>query len=316
MPAVSSGFAWAVGALAALEDEEGFDSRDVEMCVGTSAGSILAALLGCGVRVEVMVRHQRASRCPVTRHRLDTTADSGGRCRRCRVRRWARRDLLAPAARHPCRCRRWPRFSASAARPRDAGPLRRSSPGAQAACRAGPGPRWPPTRRRGSWRWTTTPASGCRSGGRRADGDAGGGGHRVVLDPRVVRAGRDRRAAVRRRRHLLVDLARPAGRPRPGRGVRAGADGVVRVRPAGVAGRPGWSGAAPGGDPAADREARRCGRRYPGDDARARAGGSGGDRRQPDGPRRRTACSRPRCGPGPRRSAGPGRERGPHGRLQ
>ena len=40
------GFAWMIGALSALEQEEGFDARSVEMCVGTSAGSVLAALLG------------------------------------------------------------------------------------------------------------------------------------------------------------------------------------------------------------------------------------------------------------------------------
>lgn len=52
------GFAWAVGALTALEREYGFDSRDVDYLVGTSAGSITAALLGCGVSVTVMLRHQ------------------------------------------------------------------------------------------------------------------------------------------------------------------------------------------------------------------------------------------------------------------
>ena len=52
------GFSWAVGALTALEHEYGFDCRDAEYIVGTSAGSITAALLGCGVSVEVMLRHQ------------------------------------------------------------------------------------------------------------------------------------------------------------------------------------------------------------------------------------------------------------------
>lgn len=58
------GFAWAVGALHALEQEEGIDCRDADMLVGTSAGSITAALLGCGVPVEVMLRHQRGIPAP------------------------------------------------------------------------------------------------------------------------------------------------------------------------------------------------------------------------------------------------------------
>jgi NTE family protein len=53
------GFAWTIGALTALEQVEGFDPRQAEVCVGTSAGSVLAAMLGCGVAVEQMVRHQQ-----------------------------------------------------------------------------------------------------------------------------------------------------------------------------------------------------------------------------------------------------------------
>jgi NTE family protein len=53
------GFAWTIGALSALEQVEGFDLADVEVCVGTSAGSVLAAMLGCGVTVDQMVRHQQ-----------------------------------------------------------------------------------------------------------------------------------------------------------------------------------------------------------------------------------------------------------------
>jgi NTE family protein len=43
------GAAWSIGALVALEETVGFDVRDVEIMVGTSAGSVLAALLGAGV---------------------------------------------------------------------------------------------------------------------------------------------------------------------------------------------------------------------------------------------------------------------------
>lgn len=52
------GLAWAVGALTALEQEEGFDLRTADALIGTSAGSVTAALLGCGVAVEALRRHQ------------------------------------------------------------------------------------------------------------------------------------------------------------------------------------------------------------------------------------------------------------------
>jgi NTE family protein len=49
------GAAWLVGALRALEDELGVDLRTFESLVGTSAGSVLASLLGAGVAVEDLV---------------------------------------------------------------------------------------------------------------------------------------------------------------------------------------------------------------------------------------------------------------------
>ncbi|SHN47806.1 patatin-like phospholipase family protein [Cryptosporangium aurantiacum] len=55
------GFAWATGALAALERAEGFDCRSVDALVGTSAGSILASLLACGMPVESIVRHHQGA---------------------------------------------------------------------------------------------------------------------------------------------------------------------------------------------------------------------------------------------------------------
>jgi NTE family protein len=72
------GFSWAVGALTALEQEHGFDCREVECLVGTSAGSITAALLGCGVSVAAMLRHQ--SGIPIATDPLieyDYEADGG-----------------------------------------------------------------------------------------------------------------------------------------------------------------------------------------------------------------------------------------------
>lgn len=73
------GFSWAVGALTALEQEYGFDCRDAEYVVGTSAGSITAALLGCGVSVEVMLRHQSGIPIPTDPTiEYDYDGDGGG----------------------------------------------------------------------------------------------------------------------------------------------------------------------------------------------------------------------------------------------
>jgi NTE family protein len=56
------GGAWMVGALTALEEVHGLDARDAEMLVGTSAGSVTAALLGAGVGVEDLQAHQLGER--------------------------------------------------------------------------------------------------------------------------------------------------------------------------------------------------------------------------------------------------------------
>jgi len=53
------GAAWTIGALAALQEQRGTDPRDSEVLIGTSAGSVLSAFLGCGVGVDVLLDHQR-----------------------------------------------------------------------------------------------------------------------------------------------------------------------------------------------------------------------------------------------------------------
>ena len=58
------GFAWMLGALGALEDEAGFDVRDVDVVLGTSAGSVGAALLGCGLSLDVISRHHQGIPLP------------------------------------------------------------------------------------------------------------------------------------------------------------------------------------------------------------------------------------------------------------
>lgn len=51
------GFTWSVAAVHTWERETGCDARDADVRVGTSAGSILAALLGLGLGTDVILRH-------------------------------------------------------------------------------------------------------------------------------------------------------------------------------------------------------------------------------------------------------------------
>src|SRR5436305_11023209 len=58
------GAAWMIGALSAVSDRYGWDPREAEVLVGTSAGSVLAGLLGSGVTVETLLNHQRGVLAP------------------------------------------------------------------------------------------------------------------------------------------------------------------------------------------------------------------------------------------------------------
>jgi len=58
------GAAWSIGALSAVEAELGWDATTAEVIVGTSAGSVLAAFLGTGVRTETLLNHQRGVIAP------------------------------------------------------------------------------------------------------------------------------------------------------------------------------------------------------------------------------------------------------------
>ena len=75
------GGTWAIGALAALEEEYGFAVADVDVIVGTSAGSVLAALLGGGVSVE-QLRQQYADQVvtdgPLAGYAFDPEVATGG----------------------------------------------------------------------------------------------------------------------------------------------------------------------------------------------------------------------------------------------
>jgi len=71
------GAAWTTGALVALEEVLGFDVRDVDSLVGTSAGSVLAALIGCGVSVSA-VRDQQMGQRPKEGPLRDVFVDPRG----------------------------------------------------------------------------------------------------------------------------------------------------------------------------------------------------------------------------------------------
>lgn len=73
------GAAWTIGALAAVEEEYGWDPREAEVLIGTSAGSVLAAFLGCGIGVEQLLNHQRGTSAEGDPEiDFDPDRDSGG----------------------------------------------------------------------------------------------------------------------------------------------------------------------------------------------------------------------------------------------
>lgn len=76
------GGTWAVGALAALEEVYGFAAADADVIVGTSAGSVLAALVGGGVRTE-QLRQQYADEVvtegPLAGYAFDPETATGGK---------------------------------------------------------------------------------------------------------------------------------------------------------------------------------------------------------------------------------------------
>lgn len=75
------GAAWMVGALSALEAQTGLDARDFDQVVGTSAGSVLAGLLGGGVPVADLLHHQLEGSIeagPLAGYLWDYERDTGG----------------------------------------------------------------------------------------------------------------------------------------------------------------------------------------------------------------------------------------------
>ncbi|MBV9594884.1 MAG: patatin-like phospholipase family protein [Actinobacteria bacterium] len=96
------GFAWTLGALGVIEQQLGFDARDCEVVLGTSAGAVIASLLGCGLSISQISRHHQGCAGkgdPPIDWDYDTAA---GRTRPQWPRWWPGSPrLLASAVRHP-----------------------------------------------------------------------------------------------------------------------------------------------------------------------------------------------------------------------
>jgi NTE family protein len=106
------GFAWTLGALTAMEELAGFDARDVDLVIGTSAGSVGAALLGCGLSVQAISRHHQgipAPEDPVISYDHDRATGSALPPRPGL--RPAAPGLVVAALRHPRRISPWVAFS-------------------------------------------------------------------------------------------------------------------------------------------------------------------------------------------------------------
>ena len=98
------GFAWSVGVLAALVEVEGWDPREAEILVGTSAGSVLAGMLGAGVGVDSLLNHQRGLAVEGDPHiAYDYDRDSGGALPPRPKLRLGSRKLAVGAAMRPWR---------------------------------------------------------------------------------------------------------------------------------------------------------------------------------------------------------------------
>lgn len=75
------GGTWAVGALAAWQDATGLNPQDVDIIVGTSAGSVLASLVACGVSTDELITHYRDEQVmtgPLAGYEWDPDRATGG----------------------------------------------------------------------------------------------------------------------------------------------------------------------------------------------------------------------------------------------
>ena len=100
------GAAWMIGALCALEESRGVDVRDSHLIVGTSAGSILAALLGAGAAAEELWEHQRGHEVatgPLAGRTFDYDQAAGGAAPPLPIPGIGSPRLIARSVRHPRR---------------------------------------------------------------------------------------------------------------------------------------------------------------------------------------------------------------------
>jgi len=98
------GAAWTVGALVALEETAGFDVREVEVLVGTSAGSVLASLLGAGVTPGELrddLLGVEVATGPLAGYRYDHERAAGGSVPRAPRPGLGSARLLMRSVRHP-----------------------------------------------------------------------------------------------------------------------------------------------------------------------------------------------------------------------
>lgn len=71
------GAAWTIGALCALEEVEGLDVRDVDVVIGTSAGSVLAAMIAAGWSAQALRNHHEGLPLPAQTPPIVWDHDSG-----------------------------------------------------------------------------------------------------------------------------------------------------------------------------------------------------------------------------------------------
>jgi NTE family protein len=100
------GAAWMAGALVALQERLPVPVGEADLIVGTSAGSVVAAALRCGVGVEEIAAHQRGVRLVALPDLSELDRDSGPLPPLPRMRLGSPR-LLASTARAPHRVHPW-----------------------------------------------------------------------------------------------------------------------------------------------------------------------------------------------------------------
>jgi NTE family protein len=104
------GASWTIGALRALEQTTGWDPRDAEVIIGTSAGSVLAAFLSSGISSEMLENHQRGIVVPGD-PQIEYEYDGAPLPPRPRL-RVGSKELLRHTARHPRQVRPMAAFTA------------------------------------------------------------------------------------------------------------------------------------------------------------------------------------------------------------